>query len=294
MRHTAHALRAWVLAAVAASELTGCVLPVAEPPRTLEGQRGNLEDRVPAFIVEGRTTREEVLLTLGEPDRIADEERWLAYDTARLVGGITLYGLVAGGYSTSAGGVIGTYHTVAWRELTLRFDAQGVVSKAEFVEQRDRRLSLLDMERPYPHAKHVLQLSPTVQAHREAMRTFVPAEPDERLREGFIAAACQFHGQWHEALASITDRAVYCWTPAQADGTTRQVLLRWAAADIDPPDWAAGEAASERPAVQLRHRDGTAALFAFHPIDGPAADFDRRRAELFLESVRQLQRGGPR
>jgi hypothetical protein len=82
---------------------------------------------------------------------------------------------------------------------------------------------------------------------------------------------------------------VYCWIPAQAGGTARKVLLHWAAGEIDNPEWAPAEAAPDRPAVQLRNRDGTTALFAFYSFEDTEPVFDRARALLFLDSLRSLR-----
>jgi hypothetical protein len=276
--------------------LGGCVvpLPFKESTRALEGQRENLGEQMPAFIVEGRTTREDILLTLGEPDGSSLGERWLLYRTGRSLGGVSLLAVIPAP-SHGAVGEIARRETLVWRELTLHFDEQGILRKAEFVEQQDRGIHWLSPESgPPPSPPRVDPVPPVTLAYREARRAFVPAEPGERLLEGFIQAACQVQGQWHEATVFVTDRAVYCIAAPQADGTGPHILLRWTAGEVTLTERAPSEVAPDRPLVLLQHRDGANALFAFHPIDGAEMAFDSTRAELFLTTVLHVRGAAPR
>ncbi len=72
----------WLLTLViAAASCSSCVIiPIPTPGRVASYSRGRLTNGSLAFLEEGRTTQEEVLLKLGEPDRAWREERLFVYD----------------------------------------------------------------------------------------------------------------------------------------------------------------------------------------------------------------------
>jgi outer membrane protein assembly factor BamE (lipoprotein component of BamABCDE complex) len=85
-----------------------------------------LGDRSPSFIVQGQTSREEVLYALGEPD--TGDDQWFSYVSASRHGGVgTLIVPIRGG------GEIPDAHTqrVLFRRLTVQFDSDGRVSHFE-------------------------------------------------------------------------------------------------------------------------------------------------------------------
>jgi subtilisin family serine protease len=103
--------------------LSGCPIPV--PPLGYLGEsRTNLPDRVPGFIVKGKTTRDDVLLGLGAPDSHSLDGSWFAYRSARHSGGIVF--VVAAGGGAGGAGVVGYEE----RLLVLRFDAGSVIVDA--------------------------------------------------------------------------------------------------------------------------------------------------------------------
>lgn len=111
-----------VLAIVmAALLLTACPVPI--PPHSL-GTRENVSETVPAFIREGKTTREDVFMKLGEPDGVAVDDSWVVYGYGKAQGGVAF--VVAAG--SGAGGVL--VESSHFRRLIIRFDAEGVVSYA--------------------------------------------------------------------------------------------------------------------------------------------------------------------
>jgi outer membrane protein assembly factor BamE (lipoprotein component of BamABCDE complex) len=96
----------------------------------------NLGDSVPEWLVVGQTTRQEVLLVLGEPDGPAYNEEWYGYITVRRLGGIGFGGISDGG------GFDVRLKVVRFRRLLVRFDAAGVVSEASFITARCGESSL--------------------------------------------------------------------------------------------------------------------------------------------------------
>lgn len=117
----------WMLAAALA--LPAC-LPVPIPPLGAAPEsRANLPAARPDFIREGQTSRADVLLALGAPDRAATDERWFAYSSAAHQGGVAF---VFGGYGSAAGVLVEGYLE---RRLVVRFDERGIVESAEFEEK---------------------------------------------------------------------------------------------------------------------------------------------------------------
>ena len=112
------------LAILTSTLLTGCLFPV--PPHYDQYSRENVEGKVPEFITSGVTTREDVMMALGEPDGVALDESWFVYGSAYCEGGMGLF-MAAG----SAAGVIATT-AVQYRRLTLQFDPHGVVTQPTF------------------------------------------------------------------------------------------------------------------------------------------------------------------
>jgi outer membrane protein assembly factor BamE (lipoprotein component of BamABCDE complex) len=103
--------------------LAGCPVPMT--PGDFSGSRLNVGDRVPDFIVVGRTTREEVLLALGEPDGISEHSEWFVYLRTASTGGMAF--VVAAG-----GGVGGAFiGGISARRLVIHFDDDGVVKSAK-------------------------------------------------------------------------------------------------------------------------------------------------------------------
>jgi hypothetical protein len=94
--------------------LGGCVpVPV---PHGLEGSRAPIVEERARFLQAGVTTREEVLLTLGEPEDVLDGERMFVY---RWEGALSLV-LVPG----PPGGPVAMFR----HDLRIGFDDQGRVS----------------------------------------------------------------------------------------------------------------------------------------------------------------------
>lgn len=92
----------------------GCLI-IPTPHSDSGYARTNINQHVQEQFVPGRTTREDVIMTLGEPDAVSMDEQHLAYRSEKVV---ALW-VVGGGYS-AAGGTI--YKN---RFYVLEFDSQG-------------------------------------------------------------------------------------------------------------------------------------------------------------------------
>ena len=109
--------------------LTGC-FPVPIPQGDVPGSRQNVGDKVPEFIVAGKTTRTDVLLRLGEPDIASDARPSWSFDDKRFVyGRFTSEGGVALVFPAGTGAAVG-YAPVLYRRLVVTFDETSVVTSA--------------------------------------------------------------------------------------------------------------------------------------------------------------------
>jgi outer membrane protein assembly factor BamE (lipoprotein component of BamABCDE complex) len=107
--------------------LAGCPVPI--PSGYASSSRENLSAEVTDQLVPGVTTREEVLLLLGEPDGVGPNASWLAYGSVRGEGGV-VFVIFAGGSAAGAGG-----EKMEYRRLIARFDERGVMTNAQFVDR---------------------------------------------------------------------------------------------------------------------------------------------------------------
>ena|ERR1700690_4183676 len=116
--------RILALASLASTLLTGCPFPV--PAHYDKYSRQNVEEKIPELIKSGVTTREDVMMTLGEPDGVALDESWFVYGSAYCQGGMGLF-MAAGG----SGGAFAALR-MRYRRLILQFDQRGVVTQPTF------------------------------------------------------------------------------------------------------------------------------------------------------------------
>lgn len=107
--------------------LSGCPIPI--PAGYASSSRENIGPELSEMIVAGETTRADILLLIGEPDRAADDESWMVYKSTYGKGGV-LFVLAAGG---GAGGV--GSEKVQHRYLIVEFDANGRVESANFMDE---------------------------------------------------------------------------------------------------------------------------------------------------------------
>lgn len=100
--------------AVFAVALTGCL--IIPTNYYLEDSRRNVSgDPLPQIAV-GRTNREEVLLTLGEPDLVSDDEAQFCYTATK-----SIYYLLWGGYYTGGSKefIMNYYHVITFDDHAL-------------------------------------------------------------------------------------------------------------------------------------------------------------------------------
>lgn len=111
------------------SSLAGCVvvpIPVARTSGADPAYRSNLGEQAPPSLVQGSTTRRQVLLELGEPDGRGLDDQWFTYTSVSRRGG--LHWAYYEGWMGGGGriGSIDNWDTAQW--LTIRFDDRGIVS----------------------------------------------------------------------------------------------------------------------------------------------------------------------
>ena len=116
-----------VFAGSLATLLSGCVpIPYVIPPLGYTSEsRHNLGERAPSFIVQGQTSREEVLYALGEPDTADDQT--FSYVSASRHGGVGTLIVPYGGNQIPDAQT----QRVLFRRLIVQFDADGRVSHFE-------------------------------------------------------------------------------------------------------------------------------------------------------------------
>jgi hypothetical protein len=126
-------VRAIVIVGATCFVLAGCVIPITEG----NPSRSPLGDTVPAFIKSGKTTREEVVLQLGEPDAVGANERWMMFGSVKNLGGalVLLPAPTIAGFQTTE---------TRYGRLLLRFDQAGVVCQSTFETQACQRTVLPD------------------------------------------------------------------------------------------------------------------------------------------------------
>ena len=119
-------LKRMLLAHAAALALGACG-PTLIPAGYMAASRQNIGEGMPSFVVEGKTTRDEVLMRMGEPDERGHFDRWFAYESRRSMGGVA----IAMNVPPVA---VGSY-TMRYRRIVLNFSDQGVVESAAFAER---------------------------------------------------------------------------------------------------------------------------------------------------------------
>jgi hypothetical protein len=246
-------LRAAMAAAGTAVAVIACV-PVWSIPSGYAGSsRQNIGEGLPDFVVEGKTTREEVLLRLGEPDVRGPADSWFGYGSLLNAGGVD-FGLVSA-------------QTLRYRRIILGFDEQGVVTRATYVE----RGCVIYNEGPSKDA---------------ACKAIASDEASEWLRERFLGAVYRSGDRWVAGATVVTSQAVVFLAGPDEKSVYRQ-LLRLHGSEIANVEWGADDPLQGGPTAVILHPDGTREVFAFGPLQHAGA-FDRVRTERFIEYVRLM------
>lgn len=95
--------------------------------------RGRIEQETLASIRDGATTREEVLVRLGEPDVVMRNERLFAYHWVTSTGYLFVAPVPGGPYGGGGGGYEGPLWQTRYLAL-VEFDEQGIVKRHEVKE----------------------------------------------------------------------------------------------------------------------------------------------------------------
>jgi hypothetical protein len=270
-----------LMAAAAALVLTGCPVPLV--PRDLQGSRQNMGERRPDFIVGQVTTREDILLRLGEPDGRWAEDRWFVYGSRRSEGGVSfMFGRPTTSVSSEA---------IRYRRLLLRFDEKGLVESASFVDR-------LCSSYAFRLESTVAESDPCLDVRSDDVapggwvddRAVLGLEPDETIRERLPDAAYRSGDQWVPGAILVTNRAIvfFCGAESCTGLPPRLTADRIASVAQGPDDATLGGRT-----VVVVLRDGSHQVFGFStmPDSGPQlrSAFDQARTDRLVESARLLQ-----
>jgi outer membrane protein assembly factor BamE (lipoprotein component of BamABCDE complex) len=248
--------------------LCACI-PVPVPGDPDPRRRENIDAHTGNAFQPGVSTREDVVMTLGEPYRIADDGSWFEYTDVRDAG----HWVFIGGGPYQAGVLFETSNKIRYRTVTVFFDASGRVREVLNVGSQAR-------------------LRPEVQLLEERVGKAV--ESGEIVRWSFTGAAWRRTERWVEGAVIVTDRAILFFeTPAM--GPLYQLALRLplsavTAAELGPDD----QVAPSHRFAEIRRSVGTSEVFAFKSLEGEARRgdpaWDLSRAEQFIEIAGRARR----
>ncbi|MGZ5276128.1 MAG: hypothetical protein ACXWCU_09415 [Caldimonas sp.] len=249
--------------------LCGCIaIPI--PGKPDPGRRDNIDERVGERFQPGISTREDVLLTLGEPADVAEDASWVRYTNVRNLGHWFIGG--CGGYVCNA---FETGDTIRYRTVTVFFDPAGRVRE------------VLNFESPADFVPEIRLLDERYKA---------VAEPGEGLIEMFRGAAWRTADRWAPGTIFVTDRALLFFEITDS-GPLYRLALRLPVTAIASVDWAPeGKAEGSERFALVRRADGASDAFAFTPLSGDLAPqvavFDRARTEHFIDVAGWLRPPG--
>jgi len=116
--------------------LSGCIpIPYKTGHTPPSEYNRNVDEQTGLSLEIGKTTRKEVLLKLGEPDKVLDEENTFIYEAESTEGAAlwNLFLLMCGGYSCgAASGPISPGAEYIGYRLIVNFDQQGIVMGHHF------------------------------------------------------------------------------------------------------------------------------------------------------------------
>lgn len=158
----------------------GCVIIPTPESILLEG-RGAIEESEETFLVPGAVRREDVVLRFGEPDRMVDEGRALAYHWARAQGWLFI-----GAYPGAALMPIPKHHY-----LVLEFDPSGLLQRYEFLDKLPESVRGPGDDRPFfaRAERQVLVVNPLTAWPGEAGRLQAGAVPRRLAMGEFLRGA---------------------------------------------------------------------------------------------------------
>ena len=247
-----------LLVAATVLALNACV--DLRPPGLVGGTRSDIGESLPRFIVEGRTTRDTVLLHLGEPDERGYFDRWFVYRSQHTLGGAAV-GMVPG--------LVWGAEAIRYRRIEISFDDAGIVDMARFVARA-----------------HVQSFD------SGSMSMWRMDSGSESVRDRFPDAVHRAGNRWIDGAIDVTNQALIFWFKPEL-GSGNPVLIRLRAESIADVRWGLDDNQQGGPTVLVARADGGSDVFAFRPLAGKdpaeAGAFDRARAERFIEGVKSLK-----
>jgi hypothetical protein len=108
--------------------MSGCVVVPIPANRLDPAVRSNVTPQTVNHLGAGDVSRAEVLLQLGEPDEVSQEERQFRYHTERVKWDVLW--LLSGGYSATGGDI----EVKKLYDLVLRFDDRGKLVEGSWLE----------------------------------------------------------------------------------------------------------------------------------------------------------------
>lgn len=252
-------LKRMLLAHAAALALGACG-PTLIPAGYMAASRQNIGEGMPSFVVEGKTTRDEVLMRMGEPDERGHFDRWFAYESRRSMGGVAI------AVNVPPVGV-GSY-TMRYRHIIFNFSDEGVVESAAFAQR-----------------ECVEQIDP------RGVTRCVDSDL-EVVRDRFPGAVYRTGDRWTAGAVDVTNQAVVFWFKPEP-GSGNPVLRRLPTEMISDVQWGRDDAQQGGPTALVARTDGSIDVFAFSPLAGKdraeAGAFDTSRTARFIEGVKALQ-----
>lgn len=121
LRQLSHML-VWLCMCVA---LGSCIVPILPQRKPVATKRENLEEHLLNFITVGVTTKEDVLMHLGEANNLWPESQLHYY-----------YIIRGGGFGLVFPPAVAGFYRELWRTLIIEFDKEGIVTSAHLRTER--------------------------------------------------------------------------------------------------------------------------------------------------------------
>ncbi len=205
--------------------LTACLIPLSARN---EDSRQNIGDSVPDFIVVGKTTRADVLLTLGEPDHASDNGLWFAYTRTSREGGVLF--LVSGQGGPSSENMVS-------RRVIITFDESNVVTSAKYERMPWKAGEIgigMSMSRgPWETGEYLFPTDSSAvneDGRTIAGKVFAPALWHKGIKGWAEVKALHLEPDATEGSLFVGDAAIFFFSP-NADSKSKP-LLKLAYADI--------------------------------------------------------------
>lgn len=241
--------------------------------------RSYLDERAAAQFLPEVSTREDVLLALGEPGDVAEDGSWFSYVSLYNEGGWFLLVLPDPRFGLLLGEALGlSADHIRYQALRVFFDRAG------------RARELLSDSGTCNAPCLELYRGPSPESLLVYARTLSLVERNEMISERFIAAAWRSGDSWIPGAVVVTDRALAFLELGETGPLYRQ-FRRFPMVEIASVGWESGdEPLGGQPTARVTRADGTREIFAFKhlPTQAPhdAPPFDRERTKRFIDTLR--------